>query len=90
MIERVRDAVVQHLRHLRHRLGAEIAADDVAAERQRQAAGALEPPLAEVDDLVQALGRVGQLSLVNQQPGIDATVLDRVLDLVERDDLEVE
>ena len=35
-----------------HRVGAEVAADDVAAERQRQPAGPLEPPLAEVDDLL--------------------------------------
>ena len=35
--------------------GPEIAADDVAAERQRQTAGVLRPPLAEVDDLPEAL-----------------------------------
>ena len=52
MVERVRDAVVQQPRDAsRIALGPEIAPDDVAAERQRQPAGAVGPPLAEVDDL---------------------------------------
>ena len=54
--QRVGDAVVQHRRDGGHRLAAEVAPDDVAAERQRQPAGALEPPLTEVHDLHQAVG----------------------------------
>ena len=36
-------------------VGAEVAADDVSAERQRQSAGLLVPPLAEIDDQLQSL-----------------------------------
>ena len=64
----------------------EIAADDVAAERQRQAAGPLGPPLAEIDDLLQPFVLVGQLPLVDQQARVRLAVEDRLLNLVERDD----
>ena len=71
MLERVRDAVVQEPRQRRDRRRAEVAANHVAAERQRQPAGAIGPPLAEIDDLLQPLVRVRQLSFVNQQTGRD-------------------
>ena len=49
--------------------GAEVAADHVAAQRQRQA-GLLLPPDAEVDDQVQALVLERELPLVDDQPGV--------------------
>ena len=66
-------------------LPAQIATGDVGPERQREA-GLEQPPLAEVDHLLQALGLVGELTLVDQQPGVGLARLDRVEDLVERDD----
>ena len=62
---------------------AEVAARDVDPERERQP-GLEEPPLAEVDDLVQAVRPVGQLALVDEQPGLGAARRDLVDDLVER------
>ena len=64
--------------------GPEVAANDVAAERQRQAVGALGPPLAEVDELPQALLLVGELAFVNQQPRLDLAVAHGLEDLVKR------
>ncbi len=58
---------------------------------QRQAGGPLRPPLAEVDDLLQALVLIRQLPFVNEQPGFRLAVEDGLLNLVERnyDELEV-
>ena len=64
---------------------AQVLADDVAAQGQRQA-GLLEPPLAEVDDLVQALVAVVELPLVDDQAGVDLALGDGREDLVERHD----
>ena len=47
-------------------------------------AGAIGPPLAEIDDLLQALVRVGQLAFVNQQTRFDLAVPHLVLNLIER------
>ena len=66
--------------------GAEIAADDVAAERQRQPAGAVRPPLAEIDDLLQALFGVRHLSFVDQQARRELAGVHPLLNLVERHD----
>ena len=84
--QRVRDAVVQQLRDLGDHLRPEVAPDDVAAERQRQPAGALGPPLAEIDDLPQPFVLIRQLALVDQQAGLGAAVEHRLTDLVERHD----
>src|SRR5436190_22077683 len=46
--QRVGDAVVEGLRYFPDHPGTEVATDDVAAERQRQAAGPFRPPLAQV------------------------------------------
>src|SRR5262245_2758831 len=86
MRKRVGDAVVQHLRHLADQLGSEIAADDVAAERQRKPARALVPPLAEIDDLAQAVLGVRQLPFVDEQARVGLAVGDEPLDLIERHD----
>src|SRR5580765_5291082 len=46
-------------------LGPEVAPCDVDPKRERQTC-LQEPPLAEVDDLLQALGGIGELALVDQ------------------------
>ena len=52
-------------------LVAEVAPRDVDPERERQA-GLEEPPLAEVDDVVQAVLLVRELALVDEQPRLCA------------------
>ena len=71
-------------------LGLEILAHDVAAERQRQA-GLVLPPFAEVHDLREAVARVRELALVNDQSGVGIAALHRIENLVEghHDVLEV-
>ena len=69
-----------------HRLGAEVAADDVAAQRQRQP-GLLLPPDAQVDDQVQALILKRELAFVDDQPGVELRRGDGGEDLVERQHL---
>ncbi len=64
---------------------AEVAADDVAAKRQRQTTSLVRPPLAEVDNLLQALVLIRQLPLVDEQPRLCLAIEDGLLDLVERD-----
>ena len=49
--------------------GAQGAADGVAAQGQHQAGG-LAPPDAEVEDFVQAAGVIGELALVDDEPGV--------------------
>ena len=61
----------------------EVAADDVAAQRQRQA-GPLQPPHAEVDDQVQPLVLERQLPLVDDQAGLELARGHGGDDLVER------
>jgi hypothetical protein len=80
------NAVVEHPRDLRDHLGAEIPPDHIAAERQWQSAGALGPPFAQIDDLLQALVLIRELALVNEQPGGDLAFTDRVLNAIERHD----
>src|SRR5207248_8391665 len=50
MLEAECNTVVQQPRQRIDVCGAQVAFDDVAAERQRQAAGAIGPPFPEVDD----------------------------------------
>jgi hypothetical protein len=49
---------------------AERAADGVAAEGQHQAGG-FAPPDAQIENLVEAAGGVGELSLVNDESGVE-------------------
>jgi hypothetical protein len=49
MLQRMRDAVVEQTRQRGDRRCTKIAADHVAAERQRQPAGAVSPPFTEID-----------------------------------------
>ena len=77
---------MQHARDLGDHLRPEVAADDVAAERQRQPAGVVGPPLPEVDDLLQPFLGIRQLPFVNQQPHVGLALEHSLLNLVERDD----
>ncbi len=63
----------------------EVATDDVAAKGQGQAAGSIRPPFSEIDDLLQALLGIGELSLVDQQAGSNPSSEDLVLNPIERD-----
>ena len=83
MVERVRNARPQQARHRAHRPAPEVAADDVAAEGQRQAAGSIRPPDAQVDEASKPLVTVGQLAFVDQQSRFHRTVDNRRLNLVE-------
>ena len=65
-------------------LAPEVAPDDVAPERQREA-GLLLPPAAEVDDLVEPVVAERQLSLVDQEPGRGVARRHLLLDPVEWD-----
>ena len=60
-----------------------VAPHDVDSERQRHAA-LVEPPLAEVERLLEPRGRVRELSLVDQEPGVRASGAHLVEDPVER------
>ena len=71
MVEAGLDRLVQHPGELVQDVGTKIAPGDVDPERQRQT-GLQQPPLAEVDGLPQALRLVGELTLVDQEPGIRA------------------
>ena len=94
MVEAVLDAFQQQAVDLADRLGTEILADGVGAQRQRQV-GFLEPPLAQVDDQMQILLGVGELAFVDDQPGVDRLALvlagdHDIEDFVERNDDMVE
>ena len=62
---------------------AEVASRDVDAERQRQS-GLEQPPLAEVEHLVQPFALVRELALVDHEAGVGAARGDLVEDAVER------
>src|SRR4051794_6048961 len=77
------DRLAQDVGELEQRVGPKVPPGDVRAERQRQP-GLEQPPFAQVDDLLQALVLIGQLSLVDQQARVGAARHDLVDDLVER------
>src|SRR5206468_8219561 len=74
----------QVARDLAHDPGAQVAPDDIAAERERET-GLLEPPCAEVLPELEALLGVGQLALVNQEPDLGFAREDGGADPIERD-----
>src|SRR5689334_24097086 len=90
MVQAKRDAVVQEAREGVDVCGAEIPPDDVSTEGQRKPARSVRPPLAEIDDLLQSFFCVRQLTLVNQQTGLDGSAVHFFLDLVERHDDELD
>src|SRR5438874_995295 len=77
------DRLAQNVRDVEQRARPEVATRDVRAERQRQP-GVQQPPLAEVDDLLEPRIGVGQLALVDQQPRVGPAGDDLVHDPVER------
>ena len=76
------------LRDNSNHVGTQIATDDIAAERQRQATRPVEPPFAEVNDLLESLRSVGELAFVDQQPCVDDPVHHRLLNLIEGNHLK--
>ena len=89
MAQRVRDAVVQHLRDTcSSTSGPRSRRMTLPPRGSGKPAGPLEPPFAQIDDLVQAVGRVGELPFVNQQPRVHAAFEHGAIDLIERHDLE--
>jgi len=66
MVEGVLDAVAQGIGGGEEGVDAEGAADGVATEREREV-GLLAPPLAEVEELEQAVIRVGELALMDDE-----------------------
>src|SRR5690348_4390073 len=85
MLEPVDDACPKVARDLVDHLAAEVSADRVAAERQRQAR-LLHPPSAEVGPEMEPAVGIRELPFVNEQAHIDVARMDRVLDAVERQD----
>ena len=77
-----RSAVQQAVDQLR----AERAANGVATQGQRQS-GLIAPPLAHVENAVQALAVEGELAFVNDEPGLVLAVEHLGNDLVEGNDL---
>jgi hypothetical protein len=84
VVEGVLDAVAHGLGDDAHGVGAERAADGVAAQRQHQAGG-FAPPDAEVEHLVEAAGGVGELALVDDEAGVEVAGQNLGNDLVEGD-----
>ena len=81
MVERALDRVGEHFREVAE-TRADVASRDDDAERQRQP-GLEQPPLAEVEHLLQAVVLEGELTLVNEQPCCRATRGDLLRDLLE-------
>src|SRR5436190_13133312 len=77
------DRLAEDVGEVEKRSGTDVAPSHVRPERQRQP-GFEEPPLAEVDDLLQPGVLVGELPLVDEQARVGATRGDLVQDLVER------
>ena len=86
MVQPVLDALLEQRGHFLHRGRAEILADRVAPQRQRQARLVV-PPLSQIDDQRQPLIGIGQLAFVNDQPGVHLLLLDQIEDLIEGLDL---
>ncbi len=61
---------------------AEVAADDISAEGEREA-GAFHPPLAEVEAADHAVILVGELAFVNDESGVGVSGFDVLKDFVE-------
>ena len=79
MGERIFHAAAQHAIHGALHLVGERTADDDAAERDRRA-GLAFPEFAQIDDLLQALGLVGEPVLVNDEPGVVLVLEQRAFD----------
>ena len=82
VVERMPDAVAQSLGDDLVLFRAQRAADGVAAQRQHQAGGLL-PPDAEIENLVEAAGGIGELALVDDEAGVVVSRQHRRNDLIE-------
>src|SRR5205809_5261806 len=89
MIEAVLDAGLENIRDLLHGGLAEVFADAVAAQGQRELS-LLEPPFAQVDDQMKVVLGKGELAFVDDQPGVGFFRRDVREDLVKWNDLEFE
>ena len=89
VVEAVLNRLFEEGRHLVHDRLAEVFADGVGPERQRQA-GPFQPPFAEVDDQMQSLIAIGQLPFVDDEAGVGFAPFNDVEDLVELMDDVVE
>ena len=90
MFEPVVDAFLEQPVHVAHRRRAQVFANGVGPQRQRQA-GLVVPPVAQVDDQLQTAIAIGELPFMNDQAGVDRLALilarlDRIENLVERHD----
>src|ERR1700733_7393843 len=84
IVERVLDAVAQGVGGGEEGFRAEGAADGVAAEGEGKT-GLFAPPLAEVEELDEAIVGVGELAFVDDEAGVELACYDRGEDLVEGD-----
>src|SRR5206468_4677620 len=83
VIESVANALLNIGRYLAHQSRAEIPADDVSAKRKRQA-GPLDPPFAEIDNLVETELAISQLPFMNQQTRFALSALYVFQNAIER------
>ena len=89
VIESMLDAVAYSAGDSAEGFGTKRAADGVAAKRQDEAGG-FAPPDAEVDDLVQSAGGVGELALMDDEAGIVFAGENLGDDLVEGNDFSLQ
>src|SRR5208337_307331 len=72
VVEGVLDAVANGFGDDAHGIGAQGTANGVAAQGQDEAGG-LAPPDAEIENLVEAAGGVGELAFVDDEAGVDVS-----------------
>src|SRR5258708_19552683 len=85
MIERVLDAVTQSVSNGGNQLRPKFTSNRISAQRKRQSSKFV-PPLAHVQDLVQAGVLIGELAFMDNQPSFKLAGHNVGNDLVERDD----
>ena len=83
MLERIKNALSQQPGDPRYHRLAQVFADHVSPQRQRQPR-LVKPPLTQVGNFVEALIAVIELSLMDQQACLDSPQGDCRQDLVER------
>ena len=84
------DARAQIPRHRVDEIVAQIATNDVAAERERQSSRFFEPPGTFVEPKLKAAILVRQLTFVNQQACVDLAAFHGLFDLIERHHYRIE
>lgn len=86
MRESIANALLNQSRDSVNLLHSQISPDHIASQWQRQFRR-LHPPLSQVQNLVQTINSIGQLSLMNDQSRINFSALNRGNDLIKRNDL---